>query len=187
MPHVKNAENRDSTLIRKTKRRVDESPRLGVDVEVALSVEDDADVTADGEPAKDVGEDIEIGCRSPLALDSVMGVFLYLQIWVPWHCATTLVKERLTHPRYNCVKYGVCYSRHVIDDAVGVKSGNEIGLPAVLMNTHVVITVSNPRNRDDPHLGGARFRLSGSIGSDRDDGQKMLKLIPRRLVPWQYE
>lgn len=87
MPHVKNAENRDSTLIRKTKRRVDESPRLGVpvDVEVALSVGDDAD----GEPVEDVGEDIEIGYPSLMTHDSVMGVFLYWQIWDPWHCATT--------------------------------------------------------------------------------------------------
>lgn len=59
MPHVKNAENRDNTLIRKTKRRVDELPRLGSDVEVVLFAEDGTDVTVDGEPIKD-GEDIDL-------------------------------------------------------------------------------------------------------------------------------
>lgn len=63
MPHVRNAENRDSTLIKKTKRRVDELPRLEFDVEVVLCVKDGADVAAEGGPVADVSEDIDIPRR----------------------------------------------------------------------------------------------------------------------------
>ncbi|KAG6334971.1 hypothetical protein ID866_4127 [Astraeus odoratus] len=60
MPHVRKAEKRDSTLIRKTKSSVEGSPRPEDDDEVSDADETDVEVEVDGKLEESALDDIAL-------------------------------------------------------------------------------------------------------------------------------